>query len=196
VRDLYEMAWRAAARAARGGLAVFLGVVILLFGAVLIRCAAGAAGGVFGAVLAWHVAVPAAFESLLTLPEAGVPAVLLLGCLLGMFLGFRHGSPLGALAQRLALLPLVEAFVGKIAEFFDWPVELTRIVGLIGTLLTPTIGLWLLGTYFLALGLGAQGAASRLVLGATGLAVRALRSEGVLRRWYQLITHGVPGATA
>lgn len=181
---------------AHRGLAVLLGVVVLLFGAVLVRCAAGLAGGVFGAILAWHMAVPAAFEGFLTLPEAGVPAILLLGCTLGMFLSFRRGSLLGALAQRLALLPLMEAFVGKIAEFFDWPVELTRIVGLIGTLLTPTIGLWLVGAYFLALGLGAEGAASRLVLGAAGLAMRVLRSEGSLPRWYRLMTRGVSGARA
>lgn len=181
---------------AHRGMAVGLGVAVLLLGAVLVRWAARLAGGLLGAVLAWHVGVLAAFEDLLTLPDASVPAILLLGGVLGLVLGCRCGSPLGPLVQRVLVLLLVDAFVGKIAERFGWPVEVTRLVGLVGTLVTPTIGLWLLGAYFLALGLGAQGAASRLVLGAAGLAVRASRRELGLPRWCRLVPRGVPGTTA
>jgi len=181
---------------AHRGVAVGLGVAIVLFGAIVVRGAARLAGALFGAVLAWHVAVLAAFENLLSLPDASVPVILLLGGVLGLVLGCRCGGPLGPLAQRLLVLLLVDAFASQIAESLGWPVEVTRLVGCVGTLLTPMIGLWLLGTYFLVVGLEAYGPASRLVLGAAGLAVRASRRELGLPRWGRLLTCGVPGAAA
>lgn len=181
---------------AHRGVAVGLGVAIVLLGAVVVRGAARLAGALFGAVLAWHVAVLAAFENLLSLPEASVLAILLLGGVLGLVLSYRCGGPLGPLAQRLLVLLLVDAFASQIAESLGWPVEVTRLVGCVGTLLTPMIGLWLLGTYFLVVGLEAYGPASRLVLGAAGLAVRASQRELGLPRWGRLLTRGVPGAAA
>lgn len=181
---------------AHRGVAVGLGVAIVLLGAIVVRGAARLAGALFGAVLAWHVVVLAAFETLLSLPEASVPASLLLGGVLGLVLGCRCGGPLGPLAQRLLVLLLVDAFASRIAESLGWPVEVTRLVGCVGTLLTPMIGLWLLGTYFLVVGLAAHGPASRLVLGAAGLAVRASRRELGLPRWGRLLTRGVRGAAA
>lgn len=181
---------------AHRGVAVGLGVAVVLLGTVVIRYAAWLAGALSGAVLAWHVAVLAAFADLLTPPGASMPAVLLLGGVLGFCLGWHCGSPLGPLAQRLLVLLLVNAFASQIAESCGWPVEVTRLVGCVGTLLTPTIGLWLLGTYFLVVGLDAHGPASRLVLGVAGLAMRASRREFGLPGWCRLSTRSVPGTTA
>lgn len=181
---------------AHRGFAVGLGVAVVLLGAVVVRYAARLAGALLGAVLAWHIVVLAAFAEFLTPPGASMPAILLLGGVLGLCLGVRCGSPLGPLAQRLLVLLLVNAFASQIAESCGWPVEVTRLVGCVGTLLTPTIGLWLLGTYFLIVGLDAQGPASRLVFGVAGLAVRASRREFGLPRWCRFVTRGVPGATA
>lgn len=181
---------------AHRGVAVGLGVAVVLLGTVVLRSAARLAGALFGAVLAWHVAVLAACADLLTLSGASVPAILLLGSVLGLVLGWRCGSPLGPLAQRLLVLLLVDAFASRIAESLGWPVEVTRLVGCVGTLLTPTIGLWLLGAYFLVIGLEADGPASRLVLGAAGFAMRASRCELGLLKWCRLVTRSVRGAIA
>lgn len=166
------------------GMAILLRATVLLLGFMFLRLAAGMLSGVFSALLIWHAAVVASFEGFLTLPAGSLWAVLLGGFGIGALLGGQSGNLLSYLAQRLALILLLSAEAGDIASFFGWPVELTRGVAVIGTLLSPAIGLWLLAAYLLALGLGAKGASTQLILGATGMVIHSLLRGQWVPGWH------------
>jgi hypothetical protein len=178
--DTEGMGRLVSALAQHRGLAAVLGAAVLLLGFVFLRLAASKVGGILGALVAWHAAVVAACEGLLLLPEESALLVLLLGFAVGALLGGRRDNLLGYLAQRLALIVLFLVCAEQMAHQFAWPVGLTQAVALLGTLVSPVIGLWLLGAYLLAVGLGASGAGSYVVLGATAVVIHTLvRGEWV-----------------
>ena len=166
------------------GLATFLGAAVLLLGFVFLRLAASKVGGILGALVAWHAAVVAACEGFLLLPEESTLIVMLLGFAVGALLGGQRGNLLGYLAQRLALIVILLVCAGEMTHQFGWPVGLTQAVAVLGTLVSPAVGLWLLGAYLLAVGLGATGAGSYLILGATGLVIHTLVRGEWIPGWH------------
>lgn len=156
------------------GVATLLGAIVLLLGFVFLRLAASKVGGILGAILTWHAVVVAAFEGLLVLPNESTVIVTLLGFAVGALLSGQRGNPLSYLAQRLALILILLACAGEMARQFGWPIGLTQAVTVLAPLLSPALGLWLVGAFLLAVGLGAKSTGSYLILGATGLVIHGL----------------------
>jgi hypothetical protein len=156
----------------------------LLLGFAFLRLAASKVGGILGALVAWHAAVIAACEGLLLLPEESALLVMLLGFAVGALLGARRDNLVGYLAQRLALIVLFLVGAEAMARQFAWPVGLTQAVVLLGTLVSPVIGLWFLGAYLLAVGLGASGTGSYVVLGAAAIVVHTLVRGAWIPGWH------------
>lgn len=155
------------------GAAALTGAAILVLGLFFLRLTSAVILGSMGALLSWHLAVLGEWEGLISLPAGGMKVVLLLGFVLGGLIGFRKSIP-GYLVQRLGIILIMMDFADNIAVTFGWPVELTRRVTVLGSLVSPAIGVWLLAAYFLSLGLDTRGPAGHLVLGAAGMIVHIL----------------------
>lgn len=155
------------------GAAALAGAAILILGLLFLRLASAVILGFIGAILSWHLAILGEWQGLISLPPGGMSAVLLLGFTFGGLIGFRKSIP-GYLVQRLGIVLIMMEFSENISITFGWPVDLTRRVAIFGSLISPAVGLWLLGAYFLSLGLNTRGPAGHLVLGASGMVVHIL----------------------
>ena len=93
----------------------------------------------------------------------GFPLVVAAGFLIGLIFGMSGGIQ-EMLAQRLvvggAALLLAPGLVGLL----DWPTPLTLFVLLFATVLRPSVALWLIGSYLMAVGIGASGPGSFVVV--------------------------------
>jgi hypothetical protein len=169
--------------------ALLLGATILLLGFVFMRLAAGVALGCAVAFIAWHAAVYASFQRWVELSDELLRGVVVLSFVIGAVVGYRGANIIAYLAQRLAVILILVATLDDVASYFGWPLDLTRIVGVLGTIISPAIGLWMVASYLLALGLKAQGAGINLVLGATAVAIHVLTrgawipGRSLYRRW-------------
>lgn len=164
--------------------ALLLGATILLLGFIFMRLAAGVALGSVVAFIAWNAAVYASFQGWIDLSDDKLlTGIVFLGFVIGAVVGYRGANVIAYLAQRLAVILILIATLDDIASYFGWPVELTRIVGILGTVISPAIGLWMIASYLLALGLKAQGAGISLVLGAAAFAVHVLTRGAWIPGW-------------
>ncbi len=163
--------------------ALLLGATILLLGFVFMRLAAGIALGCVIAFIAWHAAVYASFQGWIELSDDLLWGVVLLSFLIGAVAGYRGANLVAYLAQRLAVILILIATLDDVASYFGWPVDSTRIVGILGTIISPAVGLWMIASYLLALGLKAQGAGISLVLGATAIAIHVLTRGSWIPGW-------------
>jgi len=153
------------ALATRRPLAAGIGVGILLLGAVFLRLLGSLTLAAGGLCVLWFVVLWLGRAGLADLSSGLVVASLLLpasGAV--VHASFRRWSTVNRWIQRLALaamlLLLAEGFSGQLG----WPVAAITIAAGMGPLLSPVIGLWLLGSLFLALGLAASHASLVIVL--------------------------------
>lgn len=171
-------------------MAVVLGIVVLLSGFILLRLVSGVASGLLGAVILWHATAMGEFHHLFSLPQEAWTAVLLLGFLSGTMVGFRRRSFSGNVMQRLLMILIVALFLDEMSRLFDWSAPLTRYAIVLGIVVSPCIGLWLLGACLLSMGLGAQtSAAGCLVLGVTGVIMHIVTRGDWIPEW-RLDLHG------
>jgi hypothetical protein len=173
--------WRASPRdlvgqvAANATIAVLAGCLVLIAGSLL---AAGSTALVFGGVgagLAWHAALAAAFEGWETLPPFALHALVLVGTVVGLSLGWRGGRSLGSVWQRLVAAGAIYALLPLIDQLFGWP-EIATWLFLVAALALPVVASALLGGSLLVMGLHAEGNAALAILAVS--CVAALATQG------------------
>lgn len=157
------------------GAALGIGIALLLLGYLFIRLLAAVVGGLLGLVFGWWAAGSIAMLAGFSLPVEGVIVAHAVGCLLGIWLGFRRRGWSGYLFQRLSIGLLVFLFAEGIARQFEWSVNVTSIIALFGSLISPAAGLGLLSAFLTAAGIGVVGWAAVPVLAATGVSIHLMR---------------------
>ena len=166
--------------------AIVLSVLTLCLGYLGLRLVAALMVGVLGAAFASLVGALLQAHDVVPDHVAVTYAFASLGFLAGGAAGFRRGGVLGFLAQRLIVLCGVLVFAESMAGVLHVPRMIVLVVGIVGSLLSPAIGLWLLCGWMLCLGLGTHGAAGYVVMAIAGLAVHVLtggRWLSVAWRW-------------
>jgi len=135
--------------------AVAMGALILVFGAFTLRlCSTLVVSGLWG-LLAWHLL--GWLEASGRMEFGPTWALLLLSGIVAfaVFRGsYRRARPLGGLLPRLALLSVAFLLAPEFARYFGWPPLPMSIILSVGILMSPTLGIWALGSLFLASGLG------------------------------------------
>jgi hypothetical protein len=155
-------------------LTLIAGSVILVVGLILARVLGAGFMGTLASVLVWHLAAIAYLEGMVTVPGKAWPVLLAMGFLLGFIVSVRDTSIPGFLAQRLVIIGALLILPEAMSTVLNWPVEIVRIVTVLGTIISPAIGIWLLASFFLAVGLSAEGPAVNLILVAAGAATHIL----------------------
>ncbi len=156
------------------GVSTAVGVAVLTLGFFFARAASSLLLGLVGAWLGWHVVVLAGFLGYLDLRVEIVLGGTALGFLAGAYLGFRRESVLGYLFQHLGLILILWALHGQIAEVFQCPISLVRGVVILGSLLSLPLGLWILSSYFLVVGIAESIVGAGIVLAVTLVIVHVL----------------------
>lgn len=155
-------------------LTLIAGSVILVVGLILARVLGAGFMGTLASVLVWHLVAIACLEGMLTVPEKAWLVLLAMGFLLGFIVSVRGASIPGFLAQRLGILGALLILPEAMSTVLNWPVEIVWIVTVLGTIISPAIGIWLLASFFLAVGLNAEGPAVNLILVAAAVAIHIL----------------------
>jgi hypothetical protein len=169
---------------------LLLGVTVLLLGTVLVRLAGRKLGGLIGAALAWHAVTVVSFEQLIVLSELGAWLSLIMGFVIGVSLAGHQGNIFSFLTRRLGLMLVLVTLSDAIADLFGWPSRLVQVGTLLGTLIATGLGIWVLSSFLLAIGLNATSVGNYVTLAVTGLAVCVLfygsqdaMNEAVSPRW-------------
>jgi hypothetical protein len=147
------------------------GAVVLLLGVFALRVVSAIVLAALLMIAGWcAVSIGLIYE----LPGSGpwlLAAIPLVGAGSGLILGGAHGSMWGYLTQRIGMMALLMLLSPAIALQFGWPTHLTLIIALAGSLVTPLVGLWLIGGFAIAAGIEGSALAGNLILGVAGLMV-------------------------
>lgn len=147
-------------------LAVLGGVLLLVLGFYSVRLIAACALGVGLFLSIWLGLTVCELDDMLRIPgnPVAVWALPTLGFVLGCVVALQPGTAIGSAMVRITLATLCLAFADNIAETLGWPQQVVMILGVVGSVLAPPLGLALLAAYMLVMGLNAQGLAIYLVL--------------------------------
>lgn len=155
--------------------ALIAGSVVVLLGFVFLRLIGALALGVLVAPLTCFDTVVLDCEGLIApLHPAVLSGVLLCGFALGVALGLQRCSLPGYLARGIALIGLQLPFASGAAATFGIAPGIAIGISVLGTLASPVVGLWLLASLLLTVGLAADGLGAYIVAAAVALIVHHL----------------------
>jgi len=161
--------------------ALIAAAAVMLLGCLFLRLLGALALGFLGAALSgFGVAVLDCEALIAPLHVAVLTGVSLSGFVIGVALGLRRRSLISYLAQYLAMVVLQLSFAGEVAASFGVAPSVVVAIALLGTLVSPAAGLWMLASALLILGLAAEGLGGYLVVLAVGLIIHHL----VGGRWF------------
>jgi len=147
------------------------GAVTLLLGVFALRAASAIVLSILLMLAGWCAASVAVIHDL---PGTGTWLEIvasIAGAISGLVLGSAHRSVWGYVIQRIGMMVLLLLLSPAIALQFGWPTYLTLIIALAGSLVTPLVGLWLIGGFAIAAGIDGSSMVGNLILGVAGLMV-------------------------
>ncbi len=156
------------------GAVLCVGIVLLLLGYLFVRILSALFGGALGMIFGWWAISLVFMYAGYDLPVGGAIAAHLLGFLFGIWLGVtRRGWP-SYLFQRASIGLLVYLLAEGIAHQFGWSADVVSIIGLLGSLLSPALGVGLTASFLMAGGIGLVGLSALPIIAATGVSVHLM----------------------
>jgi hypothetical protein len=97
--------------------------------------------------------MPASVYGIAAIPDNVLVLLAFGGGAVAAWLGLGKDNITGFLVQRLCMVAVVLFLSPWIGAVFNWPLDITRAVGVIGVIVSPLVGTWLVSACLLAIGL-------------------------------------------
>jgi hypothetical protein len=133
------------------------GALLLLCGFLFIRLAAAVLGSVVGAFIAWNASAYLALVYSMAVADSALFLVTILGAVAAGALGLRRSGFMAYLLQRFAVILALLLTLPSFGEGLGWPVRWILPLAVMGSLIAPALGICVLASGFLCVGMSISG---------------------------------------